>query len=173
MKQKEKFISLAKYGLLLAVVLIITSALKHGILSNPSDTILMFCNLVLIFPAYIFCLFKGIKFAKEKIYIDNFSKIKGILSGLFIGLIAAILFSIYTFIETKISPEYYANQLQQQIEMISQLELSQEDFTKQYNEIIAVNKTHYYILSSFFTTILGAGLVSLFATTFLYKNQIK
>lgn len=172
MKQEVKFISLEKYGRYLAGILVLVSVLKHGIWSKPDDTFLMLCNLLLVFPAYIYFISKGIKTAKEKIYKERFKNAKGIKTGMFIGLVAAVCFAVYIYCETRIFPDYYSAQLEQQVEMLAQQELTSEEIAIQKTEIMKMNQPYVYVLSAFFTVIVASGIVSLFATPFIHKKLI-
>lgn len=172
MKREVKFISLEKYGRYLAGILILCSVLKHGIWSNPNNTFLFLCNLLIAFPAYVYFISKGIKFSKEKIYREHFKKAQGIKSGMFIGLVAAVLFSIYVFCETQIFPDYYSMQIEQQVEMLAQEGLCQEAMKTKHDNIIMMNQPYIHVLSTFVTVIMASIIISLFATSFIYKKTI-
>ncbi|MDD4848114.1 MAG: DUF4199 domain-containing protein [Bacteroidales bacterium] len=171
MQQEKNFVSLIKFGSYLAGVLILCSVLKHGIWSNANDTFLLLCNLLLAFPAYLFFISKGIKYAKNHIYQDNFKNAKGVKAGMFIGLVAAVIFSAYVWCETQIFPDYYSQQLQQQELMIPQ-NLSSEETAAKLDELNSMNQPYVHVSSAFFTVMMASVVVSMFATPFIHKKLI-
>jgi hypothetical protein len=108
MPQKVTFGNLIKYGVFLGLVLIILSLIKIY-LGNFIDYLGNFINrdvIRLIFTlletaAYVFFVYCAIRFVVKYIYTTNYSFAKGVKVGLFIGLITAIMMSVYKYIEMK------------------------------------------------------------------------
>ena len=167
MEQKVTFGSLLKYGVLLGLALITLSLIKiylRNFVNQETDLIFM----LLKAAVYVFFVYRAIHFAVKHFYATNYSFAKGVKVGLFIGLIAAVLVTVYQYVEIKfITPEFYQEKI----------ELAIEDMMDQGipEEMIATVRSMFAItpiITAFIGTLLISLLASLFIAPFLKKQQV-
>jgi len=165
MEQKVTFGSLAKYGVLLGLALIILSLIKvYTGNFVEQDTSLVF--MLLKAAAYVFFIYCAIRFAVKYLYATTYSFAKGVKVGLFLGLIAAVLMCVYQYIEMKfITPDLYQAQIELAIE---------EMLDKGVPEEMGVTVRSMFSITVIISAFVGAFLVSLLASLFIapfFKKQ--
>ena len=165
MVQKVTFSNLVKYGALLGLSLIILSLidiyLKNFI---NQDTSLIF--MLLRAAAYVFFIYCAIRFAIKYFYATNYSFAKGVKIGLFVGLIAAVLITVYQYFEMKyIAPDTY----QEQIETIID-EMIDKGAPEEMGETVRAMMPIMWTIGAFITALLISLLASLFISPFFKKQ---
>jgi len=166
MEQKVTFGNLIKYGLLLALALIILSLIKVY-LKNFIDQDLGLIFMLLQAAAYVFFIYCAIRFAVKYLYATTYSFAKGVKVGLFIGLITAILMCIYQYIEMKfIDPAFYQEQIEIAIEQKIEMDIPEEALGIA-RSIIPIS----IVIGSFIQSLLISLFASLFVSPFFKKQQ--
>ena len=168
MEKRATFGSLMKYGALLGLALIII-ALIDIYLKNfiAQDTSLIF--MLLETAAYVFFIYCAIRFAVKYLYADNYSFVKGVKVGLFVGLIAAVLITVYQYIEMKyIVPDVY----QEKIE-IALDEMVARGFAEEALGPVSALMPIGFVIKAFLQAILISLLASFFISPFFKKQQPK
>jgi len=168
MEKRATFGSLMKYGALLGLALIII-ALIDIYLKNfiAHDTSLIF--MLLKAAAYVFFIYCAIRFAVKYLYAANYSFSKGVKVGLFVGLIAAVLITVYQYIEMKyIIPDVYQERIEIAIEEMVDRGVPEEALGS-VNAMMPIGS----IIGSFLQALLISLLASLFISPFFKKQQPK
>ena len=166
MAQKVTFSNLVKYGALLGLALIILS-LINVYLRNfiDQDTSLIF--MLLKAAAYVFFIYCAIRFAIKYFYATNYSFAKGVKIGLFVGLIAAVLITVYQYIEMKyIIPDFYQEQIETTIDEMIDKGVPEEALGT-VRAMIPISAT----IGAFLSALLISLLASLFISPFFKKQQ--
>ena len=165
MEKQATFGSLMKYGALLGLALIILSLiniyLKNFIVQ---DTSLIF--MLLKAAAYVFFIYCAIRFAIKSFYAANYSFAKGVKIGLFVGLIAAVLITVYQFIEIKyIAPDTYQERIETTID-----EMIDKGAPEEMGETARAMMSIMWTIGAFITALLISLLASLFISPFFKKQ---
>ncbi|MCL2510729.1 MAG: DUF4199 domain-containing protein [Bacteroidales bacterium] len=166
MEQKVTFGNLAKYGVLLGLVLIILSLIKIYVGNFIEQDIKELIFMLLKAAAYVFFIYSAIRFAIKHFYATNYSFAKGVKVGLFLGLIAAVFTCVYQYIEMKfIIPDVYQAQIELAIE---------EMLEKGVPEEMGATVRSMFSISAIVSALVGTFLVSLLASLFIapfFKKQ--
>lgn len=167
MKERASFASLTKYGLLLGIVLVIISLLKIWIAGSVPKAVSYLFSLLNI-AAYIYFIYIAIKKAVTAIYFNRYKTGKGILVGLYVGLIAGFIMFFYTYLDILyIRPDYYDMIANQQFLMFEEI---YGDNVEMYHGVVeTMNHPMMIAFGTFFTTLIGSGVVSLFIAPFYKK----
>jgi len=158
-----------KYGALLGLALVII-ALIDIYLKNfiAQDTSLIF--MLLKAAAYVFFIYCAIRFAVKYLYADNYSFAKGVKVGLFVGLIAAVLITVYQYIEMKyIIPDVYQEQIEIALDEMADRGISEEMMGDTVRAMFPITAA----ASVFFGALLISLLASLFISPFFKKQKPK
>ena len=170
MEKKVTFGSLIKYGLLLGISLIVIRLIKIY-LGNFVEQDISLAFMLLEAAVYVFFIYCAIRFAVKYIYATNYSFAKGVKVALFIGLMAAILLTIYQYIEMKfIIPEVYQEQIEAAIEQaMEKVSADMEDAVRSMSSKMAVIGA---MIGTFLLPLLISLLASFFIAPFFKKRQI-
>jgi len=167
MEKKVTYGSLLKYGLLLGLMSMVFSLIKIY-LRNFTDKDLWSVFMLLETATVVFFVYCAIRFAAKQIYATNYSFAKGVKVALFVGFIAAVLASIYQYVEMRyIIPEVYQAQIEIAIESAIDKGLpAGRESTIQ---------TMFWVFGAifaFFISFLTSLLASFFIAPFFKKRQI-
>jgi hypothetical protein len=167
MSQKATFGSLAKYGFILGLALIIFS-LTGIYLKDFTDQNTSLIFMLLKAGAYVFFIYCAIRFSAKYLYAANYSFAKGIKTGLFVGLIAAVLATVYQYMEIRfIDPADFNNVVERTTD-----EMIEKGFTEGMYERFIPLLFYFYIFGVFLQTLLISLLASLFIAPFFKKQQL-
>lgn len=170
MKERASFASLTKFGLMLGITLVIISLLRVVVGDNIHRVVSVLFSLLSL-AAYVFFVYRAIKKSRETIYFDNYKMGKGVLVGLYTGVVAAVLSLFYTYLDvTFIRPERYEALFQQQLVMMG--DVIGGDVEAYYGMIETMNHPMMLAFGSFFSTLLGTLVISLFVAPFFKASPL-